>query len=465
MSASLLIRNALLSGHIRDVLIENEIIAEIGASLRGSMPSLDAKGAELIPGLIDHHIHLLATAAQANSLALTGDEDFAAALRAKDDTLAPDQHLRVTGYHDSFFGPLDAARLDALVPDRPVRVQYRTGSLWVLNTAALKLALKDGGTSDCVERDARGQPTGRIWRGDEWLRRRLPAAPPSLLSIGEKLARQGVTHITDASANTREDTAKLFTEAMARKDIPQHLMLMSANPLQRTANAPWCLGPVKILLDDHALPPVEEVTQTIVSARMPNRRVAVHCVTAGELALTLAAFSTAGSLPGDRIEHGGIITEEAISEIKRLGLTVVTQPGFIAERGDSYLEEVEPYDHNNLYRCASLIDAGIKIAGSTDAPYTRPDVWAAISAATKRVTKNGVKLGASERLSARDALALFQGSFDDPGGPARRIEVGASADLAILRDSYDTIVADDFADPVAATIVSGEVVWADEPLS
>jgi predicted amidohydrolase YtcJ len=465
MSADLLIRNARFDGRVCDIRIESGLIAEIGTGLRGSMPSLDARGGEIIPGLIDHHIHLFATAAQASSLVLTGEMDFAEALREKDRTLTPGQHLRITGYHDSFFGPLDAARLDALVPHRPVRVQYRTGSLWVLNTKALGLASKDGDAPDCVERDAAGKPTGRIWRGDEWLRARLATPPPSLLSVGQMLARQGVTHLTDASANTRDDTAALFTSAMACKALPQHLMLMSAHPLQRPADAPWRLGPVKILLDDHALPAIEHLTGIIVSARAQQRRVAVHCVTAGELAVTLAAFGAAGTLPGDRIEHGGIITQEALSEIKRLNLAVVTQPGFIAERGETYRAEVEPRDHDNLYRCASLIRAGIKTAGSTDAPYTRPDVWAAISAAVKRTTKSGILLGGVERLSARGALALFQGSFDDPGGAERRIAAGQPADLALLRDGYDTIADEGFADAVAATVVSGEIVWGGERLA
>ncbi|MGB8365262.1 MAG: amidohydrolase family protein [Rhizomicrobium sp.] len=464
MSGTLLIRNASLDGRLCDVRIENGLIVEIGTGLRGAIPALDAKGGPLLPGLIDHHIHLFALAAQANSLAVSSDTYFAAALREKDRTLAQGHTLRVTGYHDSFYGPLDRARLDALVPRRPVRVQYRTGSLWVLNTCALSIALKDGDAPACIERDETGKPTGRIWRGDEWLRSRLPAPPPCLAPVGQALARQGVTHLTDASASTDDDTAALFSTAMAKKNLPQHLMLMSAHALQRPTEAPWLLGPVKLVLDDHALPPLETVVETIAAAREQKRGVAVHCVTAAELALALAGFDAAGSRPGDRIEHGGIVTEEAVAEIKRLDLAVVTQPGFIAERGDTYLTAVEPRDHVHLYRCASLIAAGIKTSGSTDAPYTRPDLWAAIATATRRTTNSGKVLGRGERLSAHRALALFQSGFTDPGGEQRRITVGAPADLALLRDRFDAITADGFAEPVMATIVSGAVVWGEDRL-
>lgn len=43
-------------------------------------------------------------------------------------------------------------------------------------------------------------PTGRLWRADDWLRTRLPStAPPDLTEIGARLARFGVTAVTDAT--------------------------------------------------------------------------------------------------------------------------------------------------------------------------------------------------------------------------------------------------------------------------
>jgi predicted amidohydrolase YtcJ len=462
--AGLLIRGATLGERVCDVRIEGGRVAEIGQDLAGGGPQLEARGGELLPGLIDHHIHLFATAAQARSLVLDEETDFPRAVRDRDRTLAPGSDLRVTGYHESFHGPLDARRLDSLAPDRPVRVQHRTGSLWVLNTRALEMALAEGEALDCVERDAAGRATGRIWRGDAWLRSRFRTAAPSLAPLGRDLARQGVTHITDASVSNDDTAAAMFTEAIRRGDLPQRLMLMSGGPLRRPDDAPWVLGPVKILLDDHDLPPIEAMTKIILDARRQARAVAVHCVAAGELALGLAAFNAAGARPGDRIEHGGIITPEALAEIRRLGLTVVTQPGFIAERGDTYLREVEAGDHANLYRCASLIAAGVRTGGSTDAPYTRPDIWAAIRAAMQRTTRRGAVLGREERLAPRRALALFQSGFADPGAEPRRVARGEPADLALLRASFEDLATEDFAEPVLATVVAGELAWGAERL-
>ncbi|WP_229758442.1 hypothetical protein [Peterkaempfera bronchialis] len=53
--------------------------------------------------------------------------------------VAPGTWVRGVGYHESVAGPLDRDRLDALVAHRPVRVQHRSGALWILNSAGAAL--------------------------------------------------------------------------------------------------------------------------------------------------------------------------------------------------------------------------------------------------------------------------------------------------------------------------------------
>jgi len=164
---------------------------------------IDADGCALLPGLHDHHIHLRALAA-AQASAQVGPEQvrdaagLAARLREHDATLPAGAWLRCVGYHESVAGPLDRWALDRLLrrPDRPVRVQHRTGALWMVNSAALaRLGLGPGlghehehghghghgleGESG-VERDAEGRATGRLWRMDRWLADRVPARPADL---------------------------------------------------------------------------------------------------------------------------------------------------------------------------------------------------------------------------------------------------------------------------------------------
>jgi predicted amidohydrolase YtcJ len=140
------------------------------------------------------------------------------------------------------------------------------------------------------------------------------------------------------------------------------------------------------------------------------------------------------------------------------GLRVVTQPGFLADRGDDYLRDVPAYDHADLYRCASLRRAGVALALSSDAPHGPVDPWAVIAAAVDRRTRSGVVVGAAERLSAADALAGWLGAPDDPGGAPRRVAVGAAADLVLLDRPLRDALAAPSADRMRAVLVDGRVV-------
>jgi predicted amidohydrolase YtcJ len=462
MSRDLLIRDTEVDGLSgQDVRIKDGRIAEIAPRLARAdgCDELDARGGALIPGLLDHHIHLLATAARAESLTLDevlDADDLEARFKEFARARPVGSWIRAVGYHEGVAGLLSQSDLDALAPDHPARLQHRSGALWILNSRALEIATRRE-APDCVERDAHGRATGRIWRGDAWLRETLGGTPPPLAPLGEALARAGVTGVTDATVTTNADAANLLGRAYAAGDLPQRLHLMSGGPLE--ASAEWTVGPVKIVPDERDLPPLTEMMETIAAARSYGRCVAVHCVTAAELALTLAAFESAGSRRGDRIEHGGVIPESAIETIRRLRLTVVTQPAFVFERGDRYLAEVDPAEQGDLYRCASLLEAGVSMAASSDAPYASTDPWEAMRAAARRRTRIGHSLGERERVPAPTALELYSGSLEDPGGPPRRVAFGAGADLALLkvplREALDTLASD----LVAATVIGGRVAW------
>jgi len=438
--------------------LRGQRIVEIGKQHLHGREEIDGKGGALIPGLADQHIHLFSLAAQRESLR-ADDQPGSLAQRLSDavSKLGPHAWLRVTGYHESTCGPLDREGLDRLTQNNPVRVQHQSGAYWLLNTLALGKVLEPGNWPECVEREADGNPTGRIWRGDAWLNDRLGRTPPSLGAIGRQMAAFGISSVTDASVTNDARSAQHIAQEIRAGALPQRAILMSAGELPPAAE--YSVGPVKILLDDASLPDIETIIGRIDAARRWHRAVAVHCVTATELALTLAAFATAGSRERDRIEHGGIISREAIEQIASLGLTVVTQPSFVFERGDRYLRDVEEEDANSLYRAASLIESGIGLAGSSDAPYSTVDPWAAMRSAVHRVTRGGQALGKDERLSPPQALDLYLKDAGSPGGAPRKVCIGAQSDLCLLAAPLRDVLADLSADAVAATIVGGHIVY------
>jgi len=154
-----------------------------------------------------------------------------------------------------------------------------------------------------------------------------------------------------------------------------------------------------------------------------------------------------------------VITPEAAGRIAELGLFVVTQPGFAATRGDAYLADVDALDIPHLYRCASLVQMGIEVGCSTDAPFGELDPWRAMHAAVERRTELGFDLGAGERLTPEAALGPFLSAVDRPGGPARRIAKGLTADLCLLDEPLAVVLSHLSSDHVLATIIAGQLVY------
>ncbi|RAY16169.1 amidohydrolase [Actinomadura craniellae] len=433
----LLLRDAELDGGVRaDVRVRDGRIAEVGAlRRRPGEAEHDCRGGALLPGLCDHHLHLHALAAWRRSVRcgppeVTGRAGLAAALAAA----RPDEHgwLRGVGYVETVAGDLDAAALDRWYARGPARVQHRSGALWTLNTPAMDAVGLASADHPGVERDGHGAPTGRLWRADGWLRSRLPpAAPPDLAPVGTALARLGITAVTDATPDLDAGSAGAIAAALRGGALPQRVHLLGV-PLDGPAPEGPSVGPYKIVLADSGLPAFDALADLIRAAHAAGRAIAAHCVTREALVLLLAALDVAGVRPGDRIEHAALVPAELVPVLAGRGLRVVTQPGFLAHRGDDYLRDLPTRDHPDLYRCASLAAAGVPLALSSDAPYGPLDPWAVIAAAVHRRTPAGRVAGPDERLAPARALDAYLAPPGDPGGPPARVRPGAAADLVLL---------------------------------
>lgn len=416
-------------GRVADVRADERIV-EIADRLDplDSEQVVDADAGAVLPGLHDHHLHLRAMAAALDSLTVGPPRvrtkaQLAQALRTAEP--GPDGWIRAVGYHASVAGELDREQLDALTADTPVRIQHRSGAMWILNSAALaRVGLAD-------HRD------GRLHSADDWAAA-LPRRVTALSGITGRLARYGVTGITDATPElTAADLVELSV-AHRRGEIPQRLHF---------------LAPGKRILHDDRLD-VDELIGWVADHHDNDVPVALHCVTRAQLVVALAALRSAGGHPGDRIEHAAVVPDDVVGDLVEIGITVVTQPNFVAERGEHYLREASVDEHPQLWRVASLLRAGIGLAASTDAPFGGMDPWAAMRAAVHRTTAGGEVLGPDERISAEEALQLFLGHPGRPSVP-RTVEVGQPGDLIVLTPGapLETLASD----MVAMTIVGGRV--------
>jgi predicted amidohydrolase YtcJ len=461
----MLIRNAQIDGDRNvDIRISAGVIAEVSNGLEGAPGQrvFDARGSALIPGLHDHHIHLYALASARRGLRC-GPLDVANAVALAEVLKAAQPKagwIRATGYHESVAGELDRDVLDAWVPELYLRMQHRSGQAWFLNSPAIEyLGLDDGLGPAGVERDGNGRATGRLFRADQWLAEQLPSVRPDLRDVGLTLASYGVTGVTDASPGNDAADLEAFGAAVDAGAMRQRLFIMGSHALGVSLHPDVTSAAVKLVLDDRALPAIASVVDDVRRAHDNGRTVAFHCVTRAEIILALGALDEAGASSGDRIEHAGIVGPESLEMISQLGIAVVTQPGFIRERGDAYLKDVDTHDLPDLYRCKSIDDAAIPLGGSTDAPYSDPDPWLAMQAAVDRRTTSGRSVGESERVTPERALEMFTTAAQAPGGTPRRIAVGQPADLCLLdrpwakvRDALESAA-------VATTWLAGEVAY------
>jgi predicted amidohydrolase YtcJ len=458
----LLIRQAFSRGRgTADIRVRGGRVGAVAPTLarRPGEEVLEAQGGEVVPGLHDHHVHLLAWAAAAGSVRLGPPEvrtpaQFDAVLAAANRRSPGGRWIRGIGYHESVAGELDSRRIDAVVANRPVRIQHRGGALWILNSPAVEALGPVGEIPPGMELDAGGAPTGRFWRLDSWLGTRVPRAEPDLAAVSNQAAARGVTGFTDASPHSDAATLALLAEAAAIGTIGQRLHLMTGPGVTAPRLEGASLGPVKILLDDVSLPSLEFLVNVAEDAHGKQRQAAFHCVTRAQAALACAAIREAGPA-GDRIEHAAVMDLELAALVRQLGITVVTQPAFVRSRGDRYLEDVDEGDLPDLWRLRSLLAAGVAVAAGTDAPFGPSDPWVAVAAAADRTTEGGRRLGPSEAVDVKTASRLFAGKATNPGCP-RTLDLGREADICILSGCLSAGAP---LPPVLSTLVAGRVIY------
>lgn len=427
-------RATLLDGAVVDIRVAEQITAvePTLAPLRGEQ-IYDAAGRTVIPGLHDHHVHLRSAAAALRSVRVGPAEvrnrvELRHVLASAN--VGPDGWIRAVGYHEAVAGPLDRTVLDEVSPPVPVRVQHRSGVLWTLNSAGLAHV----GMAD--------HPDGRLRSADRSWSDTLQRNECGLTDVSDRLSGLGVTGVTDATPDAEIDDIVRLLEAHRHGELRQRVHF---------------LAPGKRILHDTDLD-LDGLTAWIVERHSDGAPVAVHCVTAAQLVVTLSALQAAGTHPADRIEHAAVVPDDSLAALAASGVTVVTQPNFVAERGDQYLEDVPAAEHHELWRVHSLLRAGMAVALSTDMPFGEGDPWATMRAAVHRTTGSGTVLGADERITAREALAMLCGTGQDPVR-CRAVTPGEPGDLAVLEPSPDDVLDALASDMVSATVIAGEVVF------
>jgi predicted amidohydrolase YtcJ len=172
---------------------------------------------------------------------------------------------------------------------------------------------------------------------------------------------------------------------------------------------------VKIMIEElgnEIVPDEADLAKRVRTVHEAGRQVAVHAV--GERAVGAAANAIEGALrarPRDdhrhRIEHCGLLPAGLAPRLARLGVVVVSQPAFVHERGERYLQLVPEADHARLYAFRTLRDAGVAVAAGSDAPVSAPAPLASVAAAIERRTATGRPVTPGEAVGVEEALGWW----------------------------------------------------------
>ncbi|MCD5314823.1 amidohydrolase [Kineosporia babensis] len=413
----------------------------------------DAAGATVLPGLIDAHTHLQLTGQGLKAVRI---DDCHSAQSALDQiaeaatSAGPDDWIEVYGYDQLRIGRhLDAVELHKAGGGRRVWVKHWSAHASVVSTAVL-------------ERAGHGPANGLLHELEQELvgAQRLPYSQTELADAIEQAARQaaaqGITTCVDAGAggvvgSLSPADGAAFQVLVDAGRLPVRVRLMPSMdvlhqvsvhqedgfgrglPLGlRTGFGGEMLGlsAQKVVLDGGMSvgtarmtrpmtgldsPGVwrddpDQMREAIADGHVAGWQMAVHAI--GDAALDLALDAIAEGQRRSprpdarhRIEHGGAIRPDQLPRLAALGLTVVSQASFLYDYGDHYTELLGPDRADWLYRGRSLLDAGVRVVGSTDRPLPGTPLRA-IQSWAERTTNSGVVLS-DDVLSVRQALEAF----------------------------------------------------------
>jgi predicted amidohydrolase YtcJ len=442
-------------------------IAAVGsmAQVRAAAPGAEVVrcgGATVIPGLIDAHCHVtdvgyLAAAADCSPLAAPDIATVQTQLRAAAGRTPEGSWVTGGGYTEyQLLENRHPTRdeLDQAVPDRPAVLYHTSLHAAVLNSAALRESRLADDQPDppggAFGRDTQGRLNGVVFEAPMFaifaqnihrdLARMGGGAPGGLVqAAGQRLAALGLTAACDA--DMRRDTLTAYADADAAGLLSQRIYgLLVHNQvdwlrqagLQGRRSDRLAAEAVKIWADggmssrtaaihgSYPVPPYgsgilnferDELTGLVRDLDADGFQVCIHAQGDRAIETVLDAYDAVlpaggGNPRRHRIEHGGAMYPALADRAAALGIVIASQPGFLSALGDGFAEAF-PDSCDQLYSFGSWLRAGLVVAGSSDAPVISPDPLLGIRDAILRRTGGGRLLGPDERLSARDALALY----------------------------------------------------------
>lgn len=158
--------------------------------------------------------------------------------------------------------------------------------------------------------------------------------------------------------------------------------------------------------------PEHDLRTWLIGAHCSGWQVAVHAIGDAALNVVMDILEEAQRVhprqdPRHRIEHLSSANDDQLKRAARLGLIGVPQGRFISELGDGVIRAVGQDRVRCTYRVKGLLDAGMEIAASTDAPVVDANPILNIHDMVNRRTASGTEFSPEERISVAQAVRAY----------------------------------------------------------
>lgn len=448
-------REMLLDGEPVDVFLRDGRIADIAPAgiLAPVGETLDADGAWVVPGLWDHHVHVVqwALISQRTALGAAGSAAEAATVMGAS---TPRDGRRVgVGFRDAFWPDSPTLELlDAATGEVPTyMINADVHSVWLNSAAFRHEGIEPGETGMLVEEAAFE------------ISRRLNALDPAhsdrlVMDAAGHAAARGVVGLVDFDMTWNHDpwqrrVAAGFDALRVSYGIyPQHLERAIEQGLRTGDVVPGSTGglvrtgPLKVITDgslgtrtaacshpypddarNHGMLTVDPATLVELMTRATGAgfECAIHAI--GDVANShaLDAFAFTGAV--GTIEHAQLVAAADLPRFARLGVGASVQPEHALDDRD-LTDSVWDAQTAVAYPLRALADVGANVTFGSDAPVSPLDPWAAMAGAVFRTRGGRVAWRPEQKVDAATALAASTRGGSTGGA---RIEPGGTADLAL----------------------------------
>jgi predicted amidohydrolase YtcJ len=212
-----------------------------------------------------------------------------------------------------------------------------------------------------------------------------------------------------------------------------------------------------------------ELANMVFQAHRCGFQVAVHATGDRAIDAVVESFVKAvQKIPGKNkrhyVIHGDFISSESAKRLSENSLGVTMQPEIktlIADVEDSVVgKQRSAYE----WPMRTVLDAGVNLTGSSDAPVTYPNWRKGVQSAVLREAKGSGRVsGPDQCITVAEAIRMYtiNGAWQDHMERIKgSVEVGKLADFCILGEDILTVDPHEIGDiPVLMTIVGGKIVY------